>query len=62
MPELSPKQKKIAVVAEPRDKITGEDFKGLRKADGGMIEKFTGGGEVKGCGASVTGKTFSGLF
>lgn len=28
---LSPKQKKIAVVANPRDKITGADFKALKK-------------------------------
>ena len=27
----SPKQKKLAMVAEPRDKITGADFKKLRK-------------------------------
>ena len=27
---LSPKQKKIASAAEPRDKITGEDFTALR--------------------------------
>jgi hypothetical protein len=27
---LSPKQKKIASAAEPRDKITGEDFKALK--------------------------------
>ena len=26
----SPKQKKLAMVAEPRDKITGADFKKLR--------------------------------
>ena len=29
--KLSPKQKKLAMVAEPRDKITGADFKKLRK-------------------------------
>ena len=28
----SPKQKKIARVAPPRDKITGADFKRLRRA------------------------------
>ena len=27
---LSPKQKKIASAAEPKDKITGEDFAALR--------------------------------
>jgi hypothetical protein len=29
--KLSPKQKKLASVAEPRDKITGDDFKALKK-------------------------------
>jgi hypothetical protein len=29
--KYSPKQKKLARVAEPRDKITGADFKALRK-------------------------------
>ncbi len=28
---LTPKQKKIAVVASPRNKITGADFKALKK-------------------------------
>ena len=28
---LSPKQKKIANAANPKDKITGEDFKALKK-------------------------------
>ena len=28
---LSPKQKKIAKVAKPRNKITGADFKKLRR-------------------------------
>ena len=40
------KQMKIARVAEPRDKITGEDFEELRKADGGMV-KFDEGGDVR---------------
>tara|TARA_Y100000114_G_scaffold96250_1_gene89592 strand:- start:2356 stop:2544 length:189 start_codon:yes stop_codon:yes gene_type:complete len=62
MPELSPKQKKLAAAAEPRDKITGEDFKALKKADGGMIENFRDGGAVRGCGAVVTGKDFSGIY
>ena len=44
---LTEKQMKIARVAEPRDKITGEDFKELRKASGGIV-KFTNGGEVEG--------------
>tara|TARA_R100000353_G_scaffold46118_3_gene36959 strand:+ start:203 stop:556 length:354 start_codon:yes stop_codon:yes gene_type:complete len=42
---LTKKQMKIARVAEPRDKITGEDFKELRKASGGIV-KFNDGGEV----------------
>jgi hypothetical protein len=29
--KLSPKQKKLARVASPRDKITGADFKKLKK-------------------------------
>ena len=28
---LTPKQKKIANAANPKDKITGEDFKALKK-------------------------------
>lgn len=39
--EYSPKQKKIARVAEPRDKITKADFnklgKGVSLAEGGRI-------------------------
>jgi len=31
MKKLSPKQKKIARVAKPRNRITGADFKKLRK-------------------------------
>jgi hypothetical protein len=29
--KYSPKQKKLARIAEPRDKITGADFKKLKK-------------------------------
>jgi len=29
--KLSPKQKKIAGVAKPKNEITGEDLKGLKK-------------------------------
>ena len=29
--KLTPKQKKLARVASPRNKITGADFKGLRR-------------------------------
>ena len=43
---LTEKQMKIARVAEPRDKITGEDFKELRKASGGIVN-FNSGGEVE---------------
>ena len=43
---LTEKQMKIARVAEPRDKITGEDFKELRKASGGIV-KFGNGGDVE---------------
>jgi|TARA_B100000900_G_scaffold252663_1_gene215329 hypothetical protein len=31
MKKLSPKQKKIARVAKPRNRITGADFKGLKR-------------------------------
>jgi hypothetical protein len=30
-PSLSPKQKKVAGAAAPKDKITGADFKALKK-------------------------------
>ena len=45
---LTEKQKKIAVVAEPRDEITGADFEALRnsKMGGGMI-KYSEGGETR---------------
>jgi hypothetical protein len=43
--DYSAKQKKLARVAAPRDAITGEDFKELRKAGGGMV-KFQGGGDI----------------
>ena len=36
--ELSNKQKKIASAAEPKDKITGDDFKALRTAKKSMKE------------------------
>ena len=32
--KLSPKQKKLASVAKPRNKITGADFKKLKKKRG----------------------------
>ena len=31
MKKLSPKQKKIARVAKPRNRITGADFQGLKR-------------------------------
>ena len=31
MKKLSPKQKKLARVAKPRNRITGADFKGLKR-------------------------------
>ena len=34
MKKLSPKQKKIASAANPKDKITGADFKVLKNAKG----------------------------
>ena len=37
--ELSDKQKKIASAAEPKDKITGDDFKALRTAKKSMKEQ-----------------------
>lgn len=44
--KYSPKQKKLARVAEPRDKITGADFAALKKKDGGMI-RYQEGGDVR---------------
>ena len=48
----SEKQKKIAKIAEPRDKLTGADFKALgkknKKAYGGPVKKMKKGGEYKG--------------
>jgi len=37
--KYSPKQKKLAAVAEPRDKITGADLKSLRKKNGKSKKK-----------------------
>lgn len=34
MKKLSPKQKRIADAAAPKNKITGADFKALKKAKG----------------------------
>lgn len=46
--KYSAKQKKLARVAEPRDKITEADFEALKnsKAGGGMI-KYAEGGDVR---------------
>jgi hypothetical protein len=58
----SEKQKKIAKIAEPRDKLTGADFKALgkknKKAYGGSIKKMKKGGEYK--GYDVGGEVISG--
>ena len=35
--KLSPKQKKIAMMAEPKDQITGADFKKMKKAKAGAM-------------------------
>ena len=43
----SDKQKKLARVAEPRDKITGADLKKVKKKFGGHIKKA----KHRGCGA-----------
>ena len=44
--KYSPKQKKLARIAEPRDAITEADFAALKKKDGGMI-KFAEGGDTR---------------
>jgi len=44
--KYSPKQKKLARIAEPRDAITEADFAALKKKDGGMI-KFAVGGDTR---------------
>jgi len=44
--KYSAKQKRLARIAEPRDKITGADFAALKKKDGGMI-KYAEGGDVR---------------
>ena len=38
--KYSDKQKKLARVAEPRDKITAADLKKVKKKFGGHIKKF----------------------
>jgi hypothetical protein len=46
--DYSPKQKKLARVAEPRDAITGADFEAMKnsKMGGGMV-KYAEGGDVR---------------
>ena len=46
--DYSPKQKKLARVAEPRDSITGADFEAMKnsKMGGGMI-KYAEGGDTR---------------
>ena len=51
--KYSPKQKKLARIAEPRDAITGADFAALKKKP----KKMAGGGTI----ASVKKKGFSGI-
>ena len=65
MKEYSKKQKKIAKVAEPRDKIDGADFKKLRgMKDGGMYNYSEGGlhhkkvVKTRGTGAATKGLNF----
>ena len=47
----SKKQEKLAKIAEPRDKLTGADFKALgkknKKAYGGPVKKMRKGGCAK---------------
>ena len=50
--KYSAKQKKLARVAAPRNKITGADLKKGRKKDGGVIKKA----KHKGCGAVMSGR------
>tara|TARA_R100001244_G_C5082082_1_gene114207 strand:+ start:290 stop:475 length:186 start_codon:yes stop_codon:yes gene_type:complete len=48
--KYSAKQKKLARVAKPRNKITGADLKKVRKKQGGAIRKA----KHKGCGAVMS--------
>ena len=76
--KYSPKQKKLARIAEPRDAITGADFAALKKKPkkmnkGGMVEdlgspkevsfKSAGGrSTMRGMGAATRGGKFQGVF
>lgn len=45
MRKLSPKQKKLAAAAKPRNKITGADFKALKKKKKSPAKKRAGRGK-----------------
>lgn len=51
---LSAKQKKIARMAPPPDKITGADFKAMKAKNGKMIKMDKGGGMDMGAKKSLT--------
>lgn len=53
---LSAKQKKIARMAPPPDKITGADFKAMKAKNGKMIKMDKGGGMDMGAKKSLTFK------
>jgi hypothetical protein len=38
--KMSPKQKKMAAAADPKDKITGADFKSMKKKKKSMMSKY----------------------
>jgi|TARA_R100001460_G_scaffold7883_5_gene19860 hypothetical protein len=49
--KYSAKQKKLAAVAEPRDSITGADFKAMKKEKSFKIGGAVSSGMHRGCGA-----------
>jgi len=49
--KYSAKQKKLAAVAEPRDKITGADFKAMKKGQSFKVGGAVKSGMHRGCGA-----------
>jgi hypothetical protein len=38
--KMSPKQKKMAAAADPKDKITGADFKSMKKKKKSVMSKY----------------------
>ena len=50
--KYSPKQKKLAQVAKPRNKITGADLKRVRKNNGGVVRQA----KHRGCGAVMSNR------